>query len=95
MLLYPLATGCGYALLATIPVVVLIGWGVYEWFDLILPEWLFLLLCIVVFIPISLFFVRLLEVIPESVEYLRIRRHPCPGCGARNWSWGSQRGFGL
>lgn len=31
----------------------------------------------------------------ELVEYLSFVRRRCPGCGARRWSWGFTRGFGL
>lgn len=31
----------------------------------------------------------------ELIEYLVFLRHRCPKCGARKWSWGFTRGFGL
>jgi hypothetical protein len=31
----------------------------------------------------------------ELVEYLAFAWRRCPSCGARRWSWGFTRGFGL
>lgn len=31
----------------------------------------------------------------ELTEYAIVRRKPCPRCGAKRWSWGFTRGFGL
>ena len=31
----------------------------------------------------------------ETIEYIAYCRRRCPECGARRWSWGFTRGFGL
>jgi hypothetical protein len=39
--------------------------------------------------------VRVVKFALELVEYLAFARRRCPTCGARRWSWGFTRGFGL
>lgn len=94
MLCYPLATAVGYACLSTLALM-LLGTMLGEWLAESLAFALFLVLSVVLFVPMLLFWAWLLWLIPSWVEYLRLRRHPCPKCGARTWSWGYQHGFGL
>jgi hypothetical protein len=95
MLFYPLATGAGYALLLTSLCALLVLGALKRWTGADSPDWLVGVILVGVYVPSCLFFVWLLAVIPMSVEYLRVRRRPCPSCQARNWSWGYQRGFGV
>ncbi|WP_081610882.1 MULTISPECIES: hypothetical protein [Rhodopirellula] len=37
----------------------------------------------------------LLNYLLELIEYLMFVARKCPKCGARRWSWGFTRGFGL
>jgi len=37
----------------------------------------------------------ILNAILELIEYLAFAFRKCPQCGARRWSWGYTRGFGL
>ena len=39
--------------------------------------------------------VIVLNFVLELLEYLAFVRRKCPVCGARRWSWGYTRGFGL
>lgn len=36
-----------------------------------------------------------INLVLQLVEYLAFVWRKCPGCGARRWSWGFTRGFGL
>lgn len=36
-----------------------------------------------------------LNYILEAIEYLVVVLRKCPKCGARRWTWGFTRGFGL
>jgi hypothetical protein len=95
MLFYPLATAAGYALFPTWLCGLWVLGALKRWAGVDSPDWLVLLILAVLYVPFCLFFVWLLIAIPMSVEYLRVRRRPCPNCQACNWSWGYQRGFGL
>jgi hypothetical protein len=46
-------------------------------------------------LPLAVVCVFVLGWIPSAVEYLRVRRHPCPKCGRKHWSRGYISGFGL
>jgi hypothetical protein len=46
-------------------------------------------------VPLLLGSVAAALFLPGLVEYFLVRRHSCPTCGARDWSRGYTRGFGL
>ncbi len=53
----------------------------------------------VIFAPVGFILVVVggatIHALLRAVEYLIVRRKPCPACGAKKWSWGYTAGFGL
>ena len=53
------------------------------------------LLAIPLILVLSIVAACLLNLLLEGLEWLVFCRRRCPSCGARRWSWGFTRGFGL
>ena len=98
----PSAT-CGmyfiFLLGATVGMLIAMAWGVRQ----LLPErppaaepsepmpwWGWVIGC-----PIVLLIFCAINWLLELIEYLIVRRKPCPNCGAKRWSRGYTGGFGL
>lgn len=58
------------------------------------PWWWWVVVCpvgVVLFLSVG----AVVKFTLELIEWLLTRRRRCPTCGARRWSWGFTRGFGL
>jgi hypothetical protein len=59
-----------------------------------MPWWGWLVGCLVVMI-LFVIATAALKYALELLEWIAVRRKPCPRCGQRRWSWGFTGGFGL
>lgn len=61
----------------------------------VVTPWWVAVVAVVVGLVLAVIGAVMVKFVLELVEYLAFALRRCPSCGARRWSWGFTRGFGL